>query len=183
MNLHVRTTSADPNTLEAMVDTVGKELRLVNSRLPVLELLTFKRFHENSLELWALGAGGRMLMTFGILALTVAVAGVYGVRSYLVSRRTREIGIRMALGARPRDVFGMVMRESLGLTAAGVLCGVPLAMLLGTVLGSILPDTSGFDPLAVIVAPLLLALASLAASYIPARRATQVDPLSALRAE
>jgi ABC-type antimicrobial peptide transport system permease subunit len=183
MNLHVRTAAADPETLGAMVETVRRELRLVDSRLPVLELVTFKRFHENSIELWALGAGGRMLMTFGVLALALAVAGVYGVRSYLVSRRTREIGIRMALGAKPRDVFRMVMRESLALTAAGLAFGIPLAMLMGTLLGAILPDVSGFDPLGVIAAPLVLAAASLLASYLPARRATQVNPLSALRAE
>ena len=179
MNMHVRTTSADGKAVSAMVETLRRELREVDSRLPVLELTTFQRFHDNSLELWAIRAGGRMLMAFGLLALGLAVAGVYGVKSYLVSRRTREIGIRMALGARPGDVLGMVMRESAGLTLAGLACGLPLALLMGKLLSTILYDVSGYDPLVFVTAPLLLATASMAASYVPARRATRINPLSA----
>ena len=123
-----------------------------------------------------------MLVMFGALALALAVAGVYGVKSYLVSRRTREIGIRMALGAKPQDVLGMVMRESAGLTLAGLALGIPFALLAGKLMSSILDDVSGFDPLVFVTAPAVLAAASLFASYIPARRATRVNPLSALRA-
>ena len=124
MNMHVRTrTAVMQRHVTAMLDTLRQELRAVDPRLPVLELTTFQRFHDNSLELWAIRTGGRMLMLFGMLALGLAVAGVYGVKSYLVSRRTREIGIRMALGANPGDVLGMVMRESAGLTLAGLASG------------------------------------------------------------
>ena len=183
MNMHVRTTSGDAAAMSAMLETLRRELRTVDSRLPILELTTFQQFHDRSLELWAIRAGGRMLMAFGLLALGLAIAGVYGVKSYLVSRRTREIGIRMALGARPADVLGMVMRESAGLTLAGLAVGLPLALLIGRLLGAILYDVSGHDPLVFVTAPLLLATASMAASYIPARRATRVNPLSALRSE
>ncbi|HJR58035.1 MAG TPA: ABC transporter permease [Vicinamibacterales bacterium] len=183
MNLHVRTAGAHPAAVTALVETVRQELRAVDSRLPVLELTTLQRFHDNSLELWAIRTGGRMLVMFGSLALGLAVAGVYGVKSYLVSRRTREIGIRMALGANRGDVMGMVMRESAGLTLAGLAVGVPIALIMGRVLGSILYDVSGFDPLVFVAAPLVLAAASMFASYIPARRATRVNPLSALRAD
>ena len=183
MSMHVRTTGGSADSLAAMLETLRRELRAVDSRLPILELTTFQKFHDNSLELWAISAGGRMLMAFGLLALGLAVAGVYGVKSYLVSRRTREIGIRMALGARPGDVLGMVMRESAGLTFAGLACGIPIALLMGKLLSTILYDVSGFDPFVFITAPLILAAASLAASWIPARRATRVNPLSALRAE
>jgi predicted permease len=181
MNLHVRTASAEERAVSTMLDTLRREFNAIDPRLPVLELTTFQHFFDNSLELWGIRMGGKMLMLFGSLALGLAVAGVYGVRSYLVSRRTREIGIRMALGANPQDVVGMVMRESLGITAAGLAVGIPIALLMGKVLSSILYDVSGFDPLVFSVAPALLAIASLFASYVPARRATKVDPLAALR--
>jgi putative ABC transport system permease protein len=123
-----------------------------------------------------------MMMLFGVLALGLAVAGVYGVKSYLVSRRTREIGIRMAIGARPEDVVRMVMRESVGLTLAGLAVGLPIALAMGRLLGSVVIGMSPYDPAVFVMGPLVLASASLVASYIPARRATHVDPLSALRA-
>ena len=182
MSLHVKAASSDPGAVAAVVETLRRELRAVDPRLPLLELTTFQKFHDNSLELWAIKAGGRMLMLFGALALGLATAGVYGVKSYLVSRRTREIGIRMALGANRRDVLGMVMRESAGLTLAGLAVGFPIALMMGKLLGTILYDVSSFDPLVFATAPVVLAAASLAASYIPARRATRVNPLSALRA-
>jgi ABC-type antimicrobial peptide transport system permease subunit len=166
-----------------MLETLRRELRAIDARLPVLELTTFQQFHENSLELWGVRTGARMLMLFGMLALGLAVAGVYGVKSYLVSRRTREIGIRMALGARSGDVVTMVMRESIGLTLAGLVVGLPIAVGMGRVLSSVLVDVSGFDPLVFVTGPAVLATASLIASYIPVRRAAHVNPLSALRAE
>jgi ABC-type antimicrobial peptide transport system permease subunit len=179
--VHVRTASGDERAMSAVQEALRQEFRAIDSRLPVLELTTFQRFYDNSLELWAIRTGGRMLMLFGSLALGLAVAGVYGVKSYLVARRTREIGIRMALGARPADVLGMVMRESAGITLAGLAVGIPIALLMGKVLSAILYDVSGFDPLVFTAAPAVLALASLFASYIPARRATRVNPLFALR--
>jgi len=181
MSLHVRAASADQLALEPLLDTVRRELTAVDSRLPILDLMTFQRFHESSLELWAIRTGGRMLVLFGMLALGLAVAGVYGVKAYLVSRRTREIGIRMALGADSSRVMAMVMRESAGLTLAGLAIGLPIALLMGRLLSSMLYDVSGFDPLVFVIAPLVLAGASMFASYLPARRATRVNPLSALR--
>jgi predicted permease len=181
MNVHIRAGSADPKALPPLLDAVRRELQAIDSRLPILDLMTFQRFHENSLELWAIRTGGRMLVLFGTLALGLAVAGVYGVKSYLVSRRTREIGIRMALGADPGSVMGMIMKESAGLTVAGLAVGLPIAMVAGKLLSSILYDVSGFDPLVFVVAPLVLASASMFASYLPARRATRVNPLAALR--
>jgi ABC-type antimicrobial peptide transport system permease subunit len=181
MNVHIRAASADPKALPPLLDAVRRELQAVDSRLPILDLMTFQRFHENSLELWAIRTGGRMLMLFGTLALGLAVAGVYGVKSYLVSRRTREIGIRMALGADSREVVAMIMKESAGLTVAGLALGLPIALLAGKLLSSILYDVSGWDPLVFVLAPLVLASASMFASYLPARRATRVNPLTALR--
>jgi predicted permease len=183
MNLHVRTTSGDDRAMAAMLDTVRRELRTIDPRLPILELTTFQRFFDNSIELWAIRTGSRMLMLFGALALGLAAAGVYGVKSYLVSRRTREIGIRIALGAKPADVMGMVMRESAGITLAGLAVGLPFALLMGKLLTSIMYDVSGFDPLVFTATPAILAASSLLASYIPARRAMHINPLAALRQE
>ena len=181
MTVHVKTASPAPQAVSAALETIRRELRTVDPRLPVLELTTFHRFHDNSLELWAIRTSARMLLLVGTLALGLATAGVYGVKSYLMSRRTREIGIRMALGANPADVMGMVMRESVGLTLAGLAVGLPIALLMGRLLATILYDVSSFDPLVFILSPLVLTAAALFASYIPARRATRVNPLTALR--
>ena len=181
MNLHIKSANRDAAATDALLDTIRQELRGVDARLPILELTTFRRFHDQGLELWGLRMGGRMMMIFGVLALGLAVAGVYGVKSYLVSRRTREIGIRMAVGARPEDVVRMVLRESVGLTLAGLAVGLPIAFGMSRLLGSVVIGMSPYDPTVFVSAPLALACASLVASYIPARRATHVDPLAALR--
>jgi predicted permease len=181
MNLHVKSANPDPRATDAMLETLRRELRALDARLPVLQLTTFKRFHEQGLELWALRTGGRMMMIFGLVALGLAVAGVYGVKSYLVAQRTREIGIRMAIGARPGDVVRMIMRESLGLTLAGLLVGLPIAFAMSSALGAVIVGMSPYDPAVFVAAPFSLGMASLLASYVPARRATHVNPLAALR--
>src|SRR6185436_13478172 len=112
-----------------------------------------------------------------------AVVGLYGVKAYVVSQRTREIGIRMALGARPGDVLTMVMKEGAVLSAVGVAIGLPLAALLGFALSRLLYDVKPLDPVVFSVAPVLLALSALVATWLPARRATRVTPLTALRSE
>jgi ABC-type antimicrobial peptide transport system permease subunit len=133
--------------------------------------------------LWVVRSGGRAFLAIGLLALLLAVVGLYGVKSYIVSQRTREIGIRMALGARPGDVLGMVMREGAALSAVGVALGLPLAALLGFALSSLLYDVKPLDPVVFVSAPAFLAVAALAATWLPARRATRVTPLTALRTE
>jgi ABC-type antimicrobial peptide transport system permease subunit len=140
-------------------------------------------FHDRSLELWVLKAGGKMFTLLGVLALALAVVGVYGVKSYLVSQRTREIGIRMALGAESRDVLWMMLREGLALTGAGLAVGVPLAALVSLGLSKVLYDVIPFDPVVFASAPAVLAITALVASVLPARRATRIAPVRALRAE
>jgi putative ABC transport system permease protein len=120
---------------------------------------------------------------FGILALLVASVGLYGIMAYAVARRTREIGIRMALGARTGDVLRMVLGESIVLIGAGVAIGIPLALGLARLIANQLFGLKPHDPLTLIGAALVLAGVALAASYIPARRATKVDPMVALRYE
>jgi predicted permease len=120
---------------------------------------------------------------FGVLALTLAAVGIYGVVAYTVGQRTTEIGVRIALGAQVHDVLGMVMRDGLRLAVAGILLGGGAALLLTRVLASQLHQVSARDPLTFALAPgVLLAVACLAC-YLPARRATKVEAVTALRAE
>jgi predicted permease len=183
MQLHVRGALTSDAGVAGLISTLRSEFRQVDPGLPVLELTTLQRFHDRSLELWLIRAGGRMLSLFGVFALALAVIGVYGVKAYVVSQRTLEIGIRMALGANTSDVRSLIMREAFTLTAAGVICGVGLAVLLGRALGNLLFGVSGLDPLVFGTAATSLALASMVASYIPTRRAMRVAPLAALRGE
>jgi len=124
-----------------------------------------------------------LLSIFGGLALTLATVGIYGVISYAVSQRTREIGVRMALGARPADVLRMILAEGLKLVAVGVALGVAAALMLTRLLEGMVYGVSMRDPLIFVLVNFLLVTVSLAACYVPARRAMRVDPLVALRYE
>jgi predicted permease len=181
MHLHVKVADAmDP---AAAMAALRDELRTSAPSLPLLSLTTMQAFHDRSLQLWVLRAGGMMFMGLGLLALGLAVVGVYGVKSYVVSSRTREIGIRMALGAQARDVVWLVLRDGGALTAAGLLLGLPLAIGVAFALRAVMAGFTGVDPAVFAGAVALLAAAALVASYVPARRATRVAPLAALRAE
>jgi predicted permease len=179
MFLHVRIarTGMESDVLQA----IRADIRAYDPRLPVVQATTMSAFHDRSLQLWAVRSGGRMFLLLGVLALLLAVVGLYGVKSYIVSQRTREIGIRMALGAKPGDVLAMVLREGAALAAVGVALGIPLAALLGFGLSRLLYDVTPLDPIVFTAAPLLLASAALLATWFPARRATRVTPLTALR--
>jgi len=183
MHVHVRLTGSGVQAEAGGLTALREELRAVDDRLPVLALSSMQAFHDRSLGLWGVRMGGRLLTTFGALALILAVVGVYGVKSYVVSQRTREIGIRMALGARPASVLWLVLREGVWLTAVGLVIGLPLAALAGNALGDLLYQVSPLDPLVFLTAPVLLAVAALAACYLPARRATRIMPLTAMRTE
>jgi ABC-type antimicrobial peptide transport system permease subunit len=124
-----------------------------------------------------------LFSVFGGLALALSVVGIYGVMAYSVARRTREIGIRMALGAQRMTVQWMILREGSILLCAGVGLGLLLAAATGQLLSSVLYDVGALDPIAFFLAPLMLAIAALLATWLPARRATQVDPMTALRTE
>jgi putative ABC transport system permease protein len=124
-----------------------------------------------------------LLGVFGTAALVLAVMGIYGVVSYLVAQRTREIGIRMALGARPGDVAGMVVRGGLGLSIAGVAVGLVAAGIITRLMTTMLYEVEPLDAVTFISVPVLLALAALVASYVPARRAAGVEPVEAMRTE
>ncbi len=125
----------------------------------------------------------QVVTAIGSLGLLLAVTGLYSVIAYSVSRRTREIGIRMAIGADSGNVARLVLRQGLTMTAIGAAIGLALALVASKLLASLLAGISPRDPLIYVLAPALLAAISLLACYIPARRAARVDPLVALRHE
>jgi len=124
-----------------------------------------------------------LLGFFAVAALALAVLGLYGVISFGVARRSREIGVRLAIGAEPTRVLGMVVREGLSLGLAGVGIGLLGALLLGKLLAGLVFGVSATDPLTLVAVGGLLALVTVVASWIPARRAMRVDPAVVLRAE
>jgi len=183
MNVHLRLASGDPATEATMLQTIRREVRAVDERLPILTAKTLTQHRDTSVFYWAVKSGARIFTIFGAVAVFLAVVGLYAVKAYVVARRTREIGIRMALGSTPGNIFGLVLREGLGLTAAGLAFGFLIAVGIGQVVGSMLFQVSGFDPVVFAVAPLVLAAAAMAACYLPARRATRIAPIAALRSE
>jgi ABC-type antimicrobial peptide transport system permease subunit len=182
MNYHIRIAGGDA-AAAAMLQTIRSEIRTFDERLPVLTLNTLRGFGERSIFLGVFRSAARIFSAFGLAALLLALVGIYGVNAYLVARRTREIGIRMALGATAADVVRLIVRDAAVVSAIGVGIGLGLAIALGSLLSSMLYEVSATDPLALLAAPLLLGGSALLASYIPARRATSVAPVAALRQE
>ena len=183
MNVHVRLAEPGRAAANAMLQQVRQAVHGFDARLPILSLQTLEDFRAASIALWAVQANASVFSTFGGLALFLAVVGLYGVRSYVVSQRTREIGLRMALGAERADVLWLVLREGLVMTGAGLLFGVLLSVATARLLAGLLYEVRTFDPLVFALAPMLLAGSVLLASYLPARRATRISPMEALRQE
>jgi putative ABC transport system permease protein len=124
-----------------------------------------------------------LLTLFGVVTLILVSAGIYGVVSYSVAQRTHEIGVRMALGAQKADVLILVLQRGMALTGVGVMIGLLVALALTRLLKSLLFGVSASDPITYLLASIVLAAVSLLACYLPARRATEVDPMVALRHE
>jgi predicted permease len=182
-NFHLRVAARGDAAEAAMLRAIRQEIRSYDDRLPVLALRTLRRHFQEGPDQWLVRTGAAVFSVLGALALILALVGVYGVKAYAVARRTREIGIRLAVGATARDVLWLVLREGIAMTLTGVGIGLLLAAAAARLLYSILYGVSATDPVIFSAAPLLLAAASLLACYIPARRATKVDPMVALRYE
>ncbi len=176
--LTVRVAGGSP---AALTSAIRQEIRKSDPTLPLFNVQTGEEARLNTF--WQYRLFGWMFSIFGVVALVLASVGVYGVLSYAVSQRTQEIGVRMALGASRPTVFAMIVSHGAKLAAAGILCGVVGAFGVTRVVKSLLYNVSATDPLSFIATAAFLALVALLASYIPARRATSVDPMVALRAE
>jgi predicted permease len=164
-------------------DLLRRTVREVDPALPVLTLKTFSQHLDSNFQLWVVRAGAAMFSVFGGLALGLAVVGLYGVKAYSVARRTREIGIRMALGAQRGAVLRMIMGEGSIMLLSGIIVGLLLAAGTGKILSGMLYEVGALDPVAFTIAPLTLAIAALIATWLPARRATRISPMAALRTE
>jgi ABC-type antimicrobial peptide transport system permease subunit len=167
----------------ATTDLIRRTVREVDTAVPILSLKTFTQHLDENFELWIVRAGAALFSIFGVLALGLATVGVYGVKAYSVARRTREIGIRMALGAQRSAVLRMFMREGSIMLACGIVLGLLLAAGTSKLLSGMLYEVGALDPLAFTIAPVLLASAALLATWLPARRATRISPMVALRTE
>lgn len=181
--MHVHARTAGGVDARATLAAIRQEIRATDPRLPIHALATFGDFHGRSSELLALRGTAVVFTGLGAMALVLSVVGIYGLRSYLVAQKTRETGIRMALGAGSREVVAQMMRDGLRLLLAGLALGLPLAIVVSLAFRSVFVDVGGFDAVVLAAATGVLAAAALAASAIPARRAARVEPLTALRAE
>ena len=177
MSLVVRS-SIDPRGL---VSTIRNEVQTLDRRMPIYAVRTMQE--HLTYALWAPNMAASLSLAFGALAVLLSAVGLYSVMAYVVSQRTREVGIRMALGATRAHVMKMITKQGMWLAGVGVVIGLVLALALVRVLSAVLIGVSGYDLGIFVLVPALLAAVALLACYLPARRATKVNPLIALRYE
>jgi putative ABC transport system permease protein len=178
VSLALRSPNADGTGLVA---AVTHEVHALDNDLPVSDVATMEQLLAR--EVSPRRFNTILLGLFAAVALALAAVGIYGVMAYSVTQRTHEIGIRLALGAEPRDVLRLILRHGIWLTLTGVVIGLAAAFALTRVMSSLLYEVSATDPATFAVIPLLLAGVALLATYLPARRAMKVDPIVALRHE
>jgi predicted permease len=168
----------DPSRFKS---TLRHAIELANPDLPIRTIDTLPE--QVSRSLWRRRAALWLLTLFGVLGLTLACAGVHGVVAYSTMQRTREIGIRMALGADRASVAGLILKQALKLTAIGIVLGLPIALWSKPLLTSFLYGASSLEPVVLAAVPLLFGIMAVAASFVPARRASAIDPAITLRQE
>jgi putative ABC transport system permease protein len=165
----------------AVIEPAKRALLELDPKLPLLFPRTLREILTTSIARQQLAMA--LMGTFAALALVLATLGVYGVMAYAVTARTREFGIRSALGAGRKNILVLVLRQGVATTVLGVVCGLGVAALASRFVASLLAGVSAHDPLTFVAAPLLLVAVALAACMLPARTATRVQPAEALRVE
>ncbi|MGA7091035.1 MAG: FtsX-like permease family protein [Candidatus Acidiferrales bacterium] len=177
--ISVRTAGAPENLAQAVTEAI----RSLDSNVPVTQLQTMHEALNSANGFFLFEFGAQLTATMGLLGLILASVGIYSVVSYAAAQRTQEIGIRMALGAEPRDILRMVLRQGLGVVGIGIAVGLLAAYLGARLVAGLLFNVSAADPLTYISVGAFLTGVALLACWIPARRATRVSPLTALRYE
>jgi predicted permease len=165
----------------SLTTLVREEVRAIDPDLPLFGILTMDQ--QLAQARWPVRVFGSMFAIFALIALALSAVGLYAVTAYSVSQRTQEIGVRMALGAQAGQVWWLVLRRAIVQMAIGLAIGIGGALAVGKVLESLLVQTGTRDPVTLASIVLLLVVVSLAACFIPARRATRLDPVNALRYE
>ncbi|KPJ88822.1 MAG: hypothetical protein AMS18_13105 [Gemmatimonas sp. SG8_17] len=179
--VHLRV--AGPTIPDALPEQVRRTLLSVDGEIPLVRLAPFTTIMETNMELWAVRFAAILFGAFGLIALLLAVIGVYGVRAFMVARRTREIGIRVALGAQPSHLLAVLTMQGAVHIGIGLSVGLILSLATGRLLASMLLRVSPNDPLSLAAGALPLAAAALLATWLPARRAVRTDPMMTLRHE
>jgi hypothetical protein len=180
---HIRPAHDNAAAAEALLGSVRRTVLETAPGLPLFAVRTFRQHLESNLDVWLTKCSSALFLFFSGLSMLVAVVGIYGVKSYAVSRRTREIGIRMALGAPPGTVQSMILREGAGVVLTGIGLGLLLGLVTGRIMAATFTDMEAFHPLVFGAAAGAFALAAMLGCWLPARRATRVSPLTALRSE
>ncbi|MGA9770800.1 MAG: ABC transporter permease [Blastocatellia bacterium] len=172
--------SSDPGTL---INAIRQEIRGIDRNLPVYDVVSMEEHLRSGIAFMPLRLGAMFVGAFGLLGLFMATVGVYGLVAYSMSQRTREIGIRVALGATPGHIFKLIAWQGLRLTLIGIVIGVGFALATTQLLGSLVYGVGALDPVSFLGATFILAGISILACALPARRATKADPINALRSE
>jgi predicted permease len=183
MQIHLKVAARGPEAEKRMLETIRHEIHATDDRLPLLALTTMREHMESGIEIWVVRTGAHILEIFGSVALFLAIIGLYAINAHTVARRTREIGIRMALGADAPSTLGMILRDGLRVIAVGVGIGLLLAIGIGRLLAGFLYEVPRIDSVVIAIASLVLTTVALLACYLPARKASHVDPMIALRYE
>jgi ABC-type antimicrobial peptide transport system permease subunit len=170
-----------PGRVAAAIPSVRQALLAIDANIPFAQIRPLEELAEPEKRPWRLGS--TVFMVFGAAALFVATAGVYALLSFIVTQRSREIGVRLALGASPRRTVWMIVRQSLGWIVAGLAIGMIAALAAGRFIQPLLFETSPYDAPVFAGTTALLLLVAIAASVVPAVRASRVDPNITLRAE
>lgn len=179
----VRSVNVGEPALAALREPVRRELQAAAPDVPLFTVRAFREHKDAAPIPWLFRRIATVLAAFGAVAVLIAIIGLYGAKAYSVSRRTREIGIRLALGAEPARLRNLILREGLVLSLVGLALGLLLSAAIVRLLGGLIADFEGFDPVVFGVAALALFATAFAASWIPARRAMKVQPMVALRSE